>query len=391
MAATCRTLSLDEFRSGDKRVRTAIEVSYADLGAQSKRAFRLLNLFPSASMREWAVAPLLDISIAESLILLEDLVEAQLLERAGRGSPSGAEYRFHSLVREYAAERMTAEDPPEDQRAAFARLGGAFLTLAEYAEHLSDPTVPRHGRHGNALPSRAEHWHVDDPDLLRYAQTGPTRWLLGDCRRLGRIVERAHERELWDLCWETTIVLARVLETVYTVWNHWDDVLFAGLDAAQRRGDRRAESIIHQGYGVLRHYQDRFGDAEEHFTEALRLCREIGHRAGEAYNLRWIGRGHHFAGYYGLAVRELEQALEISRSLGNPLAEARILRDLSDAYAGLRRFTDAERAIRSALEMFGADDASDASDTAYRQPAEMARARRDLGVLLARRRKLDEA
>jgi tetratricopeptide (TPR) repeat protein len=391
LAELASRLSLSEFSSGGTRARDAIAVSYADLGEQSKRAFRLLNLFPSGSLREWAVAPLLDIPVADGLVLLEDLVEAQLLERAGRRKPGGAEYRYHSLVREYAAERLAAEDSPEECREAFARLGGAFLTLAEYAEHLTDPTVPRHGRRGGALPSRAEHWHVDDPDLLHYVEYDPTRWLLGDCRRLGRIVERAYGYELWDLCWETSIVLARVLETVYTVWNRWDDVLSAGLSAAQRRSDRRAESIIHQGYGVLRHYQDRFPDAEEHFTEALRLCREIGHQAGEAYTLRWIGRGHFFAGHFGAAVHDLEQALDLSRALGNTLAEARVLRDLSEAYAGLRRFVDAEAAIRAALELFDVGAADEGADYATRQPAEAARARRDLGVLLARRYKLDEA
>lgn len=391
LAELAARLSLDEFRSGDVRVRDAIEVSYAELDPRSRRAFRLLTLFPSISLREWAPAPLLDLPVAAALEVMEDLVEAQLLERAARGSSNGTEYRFHALVREYAEERLAAEDAPDEQRAALARLGGAFLALAEYAEHLTDPTVPRHGRAGGALPSSAEHWHVDDPDLLRYAEYGPTRWLLGDCRRLGRMVERAHAAQLWDLCWELSVVLARVLETVYTVWNRWDDVLHAGLDAATRREDRRAESIIHQGYGVLRHYQDRFDEAEQHFTVALRLCREIGHRPGEAYTLRWIGRGHFFAGHFAEAVHDLEQALELSRVLGNKLAEARVLRDLCEAYAGLRRFTDAEEAIRAALALFEGDAVDQGADWDVRQPAEAARARRDLGVLLNRRYKFAEA
>ena len=391
-------LSLDEFRSGDVRARDAIAVSYADLSEKSKRAFRLLNLFPSASMREWAAAPLLDIPVAESPALMEDLVEAQLLERAARGPYGGTEYRFHSLVREYAAERLAAEDSDEERRAAFARLGGAFLTMAEYAEHLTDPTVPRHSDPGGPgpfsarrPPGHAAHWHVDDPALLRYVEADPTRWLLGDCRRLGRIADRAAGYGLWDLCWETAIVLARVLETVYTVWNRWDDVLSAGLEAARHQGDVRAESIIRQGFGVLRHYQDRFAEAEEHFTEALRLCREIGHRPGEAYTLRWIGRSHFFAGHFGAAVKELERALELSRELGNRLAEARVLRDLSEAYAGLRRFREAETAIRAALDLFESDAVRPRPDADVRQPAEAARARRDLGVLLARTYRLDEA
>ncbi|WP_194893872.1 ATP-binding protein [Catenulispora pinisilvae] len=391
LAELADRLSLEEFRSGDVRVRDAIEVSYADLSPRSRRAFRLLTLFPSISLREWAPAPLLDIPVAEASAVMEDLVEAQLLERAGRGVPNGAEYRFHALVREYAEERLAAEETPDERRSALARLGGAFLTLAEYAEHLTDPTVPRHGRAGGVLPSSAEHWHVDDPDLLRYAEYAPTRWLLGDCRRLGRMVERVHEQQLWDLCWEISVVLARVLETVYTVWNRWDGVLRAGLDAATRRGDRRAESIIHQGFGVLRHYQDRFDEAEQHFTVALRLCREIGHRPGEAYTLRWIGRGHYFAGHFAAAVHDLEQALELSRELGNKLAEARVLRDLCEAYAGLRRFTDAEQAIRAALALFESDAVDQGVDQNVRQPAEAARARRDLGILLNRRYKFAEA
>src|SRR5260221_4837242 len=56
-----------------------------------------------------------------------------------------------------------------------------------------------------------------------------------------------------------------------------------------------------------------------------------------------------------------------------------------------RVYMHAEDAIRTALELFEADAVDQGADYEVRQPAEVARARRDLGVLLGRRYKLAEA
>ena len=64
--------------------------------------------------------------------LLDDLVSAHLVEIGG-GSGVHSRYRFHDLIREFARERLAAEEPAAERVAAVERALGALQHVADAA------------------------------------------------------------------------------------------------------------------------------------------------------------------------------------------------------------------------------------------------------------------
>jgi DNA-binding SARP family transcriptional activator len=108
---------LDELRAGGMSVEATFQVGYRALAPAQARAMRLCALLDAADFPVAVAAVLLDRPEQETEEQLEHLVEAGLLE------PHSADrYRFHDLVRAFAARRADREDPAADREAALVRL-----------------------------------------------------------------------------------------------------------------------------------------------------------------------------------------------------------------------------------------------------------------------------
>ncbi|MER5786823.1 BTAD domain-containing putative transcriptional regulator [Streptomyces sp. NPDC001980] len=108
---------LDELRAGGMSVEATFQVGYRALAPDRARAMRLCALLDAADFPVAVAAMLLDRPEQETEEQLEHLVEAGLLE------PHSADrYRFHDLVRAFAARRADREDPVADREAALVRL-----------------------------------------------------------------------------------------------------------------------------------------------------------------------------------------------------------------------------------------------------------------------------
>lgn len=108
---------LDELRAGDLSVEATFQVGYRALAPAQARAMRRCALLDAADFPVAVAAVLLDQPEPETEEQLEHLVEAGLLE------PHSADrYRFHDLVRAFAARRADREDPVADREAALVRL-----------------------------------------------------------------------------------------------------------------------------------------------------------------------------------------------------------------------------------------------------------------------------
>ena len=126
---------LDEFRMGNLAVRASFEVSFTSLpgpaaagGLDPARAFRLLGLWTGPSIGLPAAAGLLGEPELATADALDVLVDAHLLE-----SPAPEQYRFHDLLRVYAADRALTEEAEADQRGAVTRVLAWYLYSAEAA------------------------------------------------------------------------------------------------------------------------------------------------------------------------------------------------------------------------------------------------------------------
>ncbi|HEV7964032.1 MAG TPA: NB-ARC domain-containing protein [Actinoplanes sp.] len=113
---------LDALLVGDRAVRSSIELSYQALGARPRRLFRLLGALTETDVPAWVAGALLDLPQPEAEDLIEDLVDARLVEAHGLGRGMRARYGMHSLVRLYARERCLAEDQDVDRASAALRM-----------------------------------------------------------------------------------------------------------------------------------------------------------------------------------------------------------------------------------------------------------------------------
>ena len=108
---------LDELRATGMSVEATFQVGYRALAPAQARAMRLCALLNAADFPVAVAAVLLGQLEQETEEQLEHLVEAGLLE------PHSADrYRFHDLVRAFAARLADREDPAADREAALVRL-----------------------------------------------------------------------------------------------------------------------------------------------------------------------------------------------------------------------------------------------------------------------------
>ncbi|GLZ06492.1 hypothetical protein Acsp03_39580 [Actinomadura sp. NBRC 104412] len=122
---------LDVLSLADLEVRGRIEESYRLLREPARRAFRLLALLDLPRFGIWTVALALDASIAQAREIVEELVDARLLEAVGEGrSPDHPRYAFHDLVRAVGLDLAVRDETAEERWASLNRLfQPADLTL----------------------------------------------------------------------------------------------------------------------------------------------------------------------------------------------------------------------------------------------------------------------
>ena len=126
---------LDEMRAGDLAVRASFEVSFTSLppstdkrGIDPALAFRLLGLWQGPSISSAAAAALFGVPEYSAEDALEVLVDTHLLE-----SVATDRYRFHDLLRVYAAERAEADLLAAERDAALTRLLTWYMRTADAA------------------------------------------------------------------------------------------------------------------------------------------------------------------------------------------------------------------------------------------------------------------
>lgn len=136
---------------GELEDRTGVRHTYAGLSGDARRLFRLLPLVEAPDFASWVGAPLLEVSVARSAALLDELADADLV--VVRPHADATRYWIPDWILGHARRRQAEEDE-EFLRKALERLLGALLHLVEQA----------HRRHGG--------------DRLQLAGNGASRWEL---------------------------------------------------------------------------------------------------------------------------------------------------------------------------------------------------------------------
>jgi DNA-binding SARP family transcriptional activator len=300
---------LDELKAGDLEVRASVALSYHGRNQEERRLFRLLGQLVAPSFPAWAAAALLDTGPMEAEGLLERLVDAQLLEAAGQDQAGQLRYRLHDLLRVFAHERLRQEEPTRARRASLERLLGVYLTLAEGAATVLEPSgLERFG----SDPVQGQH---PNHPVAATVEGDPLGWFEAERSSLVAAVEQACDAAFWEPAWR----LAGVLGSFFQLRAHWDDWQHThalALAAARRASNRDAEGCILVSLGDLHGYRDRIDDAIWCLRQGLVAFRETDNRRGELQCLLSIGEMHRMQGRFDNATALFEHGLAGFRELG---------------------------------------------------------------------------
>jgi DNA-binding SARP family transcriptional activator/tetratricopeptide (TPR) repeat protein len=298
---TRRRLSALTTEDAAADLRTVFSWSYCALSEEAAHLFRLLGLFPGASIPAHAAAALSDLPLDRAERLLEALVNASLLEGVSAGR-----YRFHDLLRAYAAE-MAQQESAESRHSAICRVGGWYL----YASHQAMTSLRVY-----APPVDIESAARSEPALDLPDGASAMAWY---------DLERANIRDLAQLARTERLdqlvpLLALCMQPYYMASGRWEDAV-ALNDLAQA------------------------------------AAHDLGDLTVQARLLNNLSTPYVHLGRADLAVEASRQALELHTSLGNVGKQAHCMVCIADAFKALDRMDEAFDWYQRAVALYQQVDA----------------------------------
>jgi len=336
---------LDELKTGDLAVRACFEVSFSSLpgrnhpdGIDPAHAFRLLGVWAGLSIGLPAVAALLGQPEEAVADALEVLVDAQLLQSAAPDR-----YRFHDLLRAYAADRAMAEEPAEAREEAVRRILTWYLhTVAAMARIVS----PHRGEVPLEPPG-------SDWQPLTFATADQALdWGESERANLVAATQQAYGRGMDEVAWKLPVAALSFFNR-RTYRAEWAATHRTALASARRSGDRAGEAWVLNNLGMV-YGQLRVQDAIGYFEQALTIRREIGDQVGEAQAANNLADTYLRLQRFDEALEPLARTMTIQRRIGSRFGEAVALNNLGEAYLHLARVGEAITCLQQAHEIFKA-------------------------------------
>ncbi|MFF3158311.1 BTAD domain-containing putative transcriptional regulator [Streptomyces sp. NPDC057910] len=297
---------LDELSPGQGGVRAGLWLSYRDLDPAAARMYRGLGLLNAPDFAAWAGASVLDTDLWAAEDLIEQLVDAHLLEAVPGPPGRPARYRFQDLLRLYAWELALAEDGEEERTEALDRVFGDWLALAEEAHR----RVEGHGGLGRR-PDRPALPETLVDELL----ADPLGWFEEERSALVGVVGQAARSPQPAVSWLLTAAATVLFETRHCL-EDWQSCAEQSLAAARGVDDRTGEAMMLRSLGSLAINQRRYEAAVERLLPALRLYGQTGDESGAARVRRLLGICAHFEGDLDSAAGHYEAAMEVLLRIG---------------------------------------------------------------------------
>jgi tetratricopeptide (TPR) repeat protein len=334
---------LDELQVGNLAVRACFEVSFGSLSGSGQpgsvdpaRAFRLLGVWPGPSIGLAATAALLGQPESAVADALEVLVDAHLLD-----SPGPDVYRFHDLLRVYAADRARAQETEQDRRDAIIRVLTWYLHSMEAAARVISPQHTR-------VP-------LDPPPAelrpLGFATLdGALNWCEAERARLVAAVRLAADSGLHQIAWKLP---AAAMSFFYrrSHWTNWVATHQIGLASARQAGDSLAEAWMLNNLGMA-YGQQQMEESVGCFEQALALYRELGDAQGETRAANNVAKAYLDLGRFAEALAAGQRSLATQRQIGNRYGEGIALGILGCSYRELARHDEAIECLQPNLAIF---------------------------------------
>ncbi|GAV42877.1 AfsR/SARP family transcriptional regulator [Streptomyces acidiscabies] len=303
---------LSELKAGDLTVSAVFDVTFRQLPADQAHALCLLSCVSSPDLSLASASALLGTGEEEAEEFLESLVDAAVLE-----TPSAGRYRFHSLLRTFAREKLPASAYAEPFRRLLHSLLASAVDAFRHAvpgDPIEDALTPARmpGRRFGGL-GQARAWAVAEaPTALAVAAQIAREWAQarpGEC----------HHREWLPSATDLLIALSAYWgDTSHVAWNSTLDAL---TRAAVLAGDERTEGRARFLRGNIHLARARLTAAVEHSTLAVALTRHTGDLVILRQALNDLGLAHQLRGEFQEAGACYDEAIVLARSLGHATGE----------------------------------------------------------------------
>lgn len=379
---------LSELESPGRSVRVVLDSSYSELSIGSAS---LLSVLASTALVEFS-AELAAVALSEELDvvrdLVEELVEAQLLEELGQGR-----HRMHELVRIYAKDRLldadrervsSAEDNLLIELARSAFVAQRWLNFRGADEH-------HDARQQADLAARWFDAEIDN--LLQLIRSGTSAGKWDMVARLGSSIvayleSRGEIRLLADLAENVAMSARRAQEfapaSEVSQYRRMEAIALHGQAVAAKTRGNPEESLrlekdtlriyselewkpgIAQALGAMGVVHADLGaldDAESCHQQALTIYKEEGLRREEGrvrldLAVVFIRRGGNArdsweeSNLIHQAIEQLRAALTIFEQFGDDRGRAGALLNLGVAFQGLTQFQKAAECMEAAASLF---------------------------------------
>jgi DNA-binding SARP family transcriptional activator len=330
---------IDELTAGDLAVRACFQVSFdalprtGDGGVDAGHVFRMLGVWQGSSIGLPAATALIGEPEDPVADALEVLVDAHLLE-----SPGPDRYRLHDLLRDYAAERAQADEPPEVIENAARRVLGWYLRTADATASVVAPYRER-------VPLDPAGPGSEPPEFATAEQA--LRWCEQERSNLVAATRQAAASGMHDVAWKLPVAAAVCFDRL-GYRSEWLTTHRIALDSARKLADRRGEAWVLNNLGMVlgQQHQD---DAVGYFERALTILREIGDKRDQGQAANNLAFTYLILGRYEEAVTALLGALELQREAGRRYGEGVALCNLAEAYLELGRYDEAMARSHEAL------------------------------------------
>ncbi|GGN85641.1 hypothetical protein GCM10010112_66280 [Actinoplanes lobatus] len=270
--------------AGDTGVATAFALSYAQLPAATAQLFRRLAHIPATDFAAPLAAVLIEAALPDAEDLLEDLVEVGLLQTEG-----AHRYRFHDLIRLYAGERLSAEEPAGTRAETTERMNTWLLDTAVVAGRWYEP---EYGGLPDGWAGLAPLATLEEADAWLRAEVD--NWLPA----LRTAAADGRNQLVADVAAATHWYSESTLR-----WRGWWEVRRLARTAAGALPDRRQLAFHTSLYASTAVYlMGLYEEAAEAAMEAYRLAQSIG-------DLREQARALSAAGIAWLNLRRMDDAL----------------------------------------------------------------------------------
>lgn len=360
--------------SGDEHaaVRAVFDWSYQQLPPEQALLLRRLGLHPGPDLSLPAAAALVQQSPAETRPLLTGLSDAHLIEPV-----AGGRYRFHDLLRAYAADQAHRHDTAGDRDEALESLLAWYTHTTRTADNhlyplaMKFPAIVVEPGHPHPLPGLAEAWSwvtTERTNILAALQHAAFHELDHHTIPLAQactfLSSAGSPQERIDACslgitaahrtgnptQEAMLRLAREEpESSLQAWQEAREDLDCAAALAEHLDDAALQVRILNTRGLQSLRQGERDQALQWLTTALPLSRGVDTGRWEAVVEGNLSTTRSRLGHYRLAVEHGERGLRLRRRVDDRIGEAVALTQLARAWQGLGNHEKAMRLCRDAI------------------------------------------